>query len=79
MNAMKKFSLEEVLGGIEDTRRTNSVMYPLYDVLFIMIIAIICGATSYSKIEMFGKNRMEWLKNTSDLKTAYPMPTHFGM
>ncbi len=70
---MKKFSLEEVLEGIEDTRRTNSVMYPLYDVLFIMIIAIICGATSYSKVEMFGKNRMEWLKKHLKLENGIPI------
>lgn len=47
-------------------------MYPLYDVLFIMIIAIICGATSYSKIEMFGKNRMEWLKKYLRLENGIP-------
>ena len=50
---MKKLKLKEILEGIEDNRRKNSVMYPLYEVLFIMIIAIMCGATSYVKIEMF--------------------------
>ena len=57
---MKKLKLKEILEGIEDNRRKNSVMYPLYEVLFIMIIAIMCGATSYVKIEMFGKSRQEW-------------------
>ena len=47
---MKKLSLEEILEGIEDSRRSNSVIYPLHEVLFIMLVAIICGATSYSKI-----------------------------
>ena len=46
---MKKLKLKEILEGIEDNRRKNSVMYPLYEVLFIMIIAIMCGATSYVK------------------------------
>ena len=46
---MKKLSLEEILEGIEDTRRGNSVIYPLHEVLFIMLIAIICGATSYAR------------------------------
>lgn len=54
---MKKLSLEEILEGIEDTRRSNSVMYPLRDVLFIMLTAIICGATSYLRIEMFARSR----------------------
>lgn len=59
---MKKLSLEEILEGIEDIRRRNSVMYPLKEVLFIMVTAIICGTTSYSRIEMFAHSRIEWLK-----------------
>lgn len=50
---MKKISLAEALEGIEDSRREKSVMYPLHEVLIIMLLAIICGATSYAKIEMF--------------------------
>ena len=49
---MKKLKLEEILEGFEDSRRENSGMYPLYEILFVMIIAIMCGATSYVKIEL---------------------------
>ena len=52
---MKKLSLQEVVERIEDTRRERSVWYPLYEVLFIMLTAVICGATSYKKVEIFGK------------------------
>ena len=38
---MKKLKLKEILEGIEDNRRKNSVMYPLYEVLFIMIKLIL--------------------------------------
>ena len=58
---MKKLGLLEVLEGIEDTRREQSVWYPLHEVLFIMLAAVICGATSYVKVEMFGKSRGKWL------------------
>ena len=61
---MKKLSLQEVLEGIEDTQREKSVWYPLYEVLFIMLTAVICGATSYTKAEMFGKSKEQWLKST---------------
>ena len=54
---MKKLELLEVLEGIEDTRRKLSVWYPLQEVLFIMLTAVICGATSYAKVEMLGKAR----------------------
>lgn len=39
--AMKKLSLQEVLEGTEDTRRERSVWYPLHEVLFIMLTAVI--------------------------------------
>ena len=54
---MKKVGLLEVLEGIEDSRREQSVWYPLHKVLFIFLAAVICGATSYVKVEMFGKSK----------------------
>ena len=69
---MRKLTLSEVLEGIEDTRRTCSVMYPLHEVLIIMLLAVICGATSYAKVEMFGKSKQEWLKTS--LKLEYGIP-----
>lgn len=69
---MKKMSLQEVLEGIEDTRREKSVWYPLHEVLFIMLAAVICGATSYVKIELFGKSRETWLKKYLKLENGIP-------
>lgn len=69
---MKKLSLMEVLEGIEDTRRYRSVMYPLHEVLIIMLLAVICGATSYAKVEMFGVSKQDWLKKF--LKLEYGIP-----
>ena len=59
---MKKQSLQEVLEGIEDTRREKSVWYPLREVLFIMLTAVISGAASYAKVEIFGKSKEKSLK-----------------
>ena len=69
---MKKLSLQEVLEGIKDTRREKSVWYPLYEVLFIMLTAVICGATSYAKVEMFGKSKEQWLKKHLKLENGIP-------
>lgn len=69
---MRKLSLAEILEGIEDTRRKNSVIYPLHEVLFIMLVAIICGATSYARIEMFGKSKKEWLRKYLKLENGIP-------
>ena len=69
---MKKLSLMEVLEGIEDTRRERSVMYELHEVLIIMLLAVICGATSYAKVEMFGKSKIEWLRTFLKLENGIP-------
>ena len=69
---MKKLKLKELLEGIEDSRRGNSVMHPLHEVLFIMMVAILCGATSYVKIEMFGKSRQEWFSKYLKLENGIP-------
>ena len=69
---MKKLSLLKVLEGIEDTRRERSVLYPLHEVLFIMLLAVICGATSYAKVEMFGNAKKEWLKKYISLEYGVP-------
>ncbi len=69
---MKKLGLLEVLEGIDDTRRNRSVIYPLEEVLFIMLVAVLCGATSYVKVEMFGKSKESWFKKY--LKLEYGIP-----
>lgn len=69
---MKKLTLMEVLEGIEDTRRTRSIMYPLHEVLIIMLLAVICGATSYAKVEMFGNSKREWLGKFLELEYGIP-------
>jgi len=65
---MKKLSLQEVLEGIEDTRREGA----LYEVLFIMPTAVICGAISYVKVEMFGESKENWLKKYLKLENGIP-------
>lgn len=69
---MKKLSLMEVLEGIEDTRRDRSVKYPLHEVLIIMLLGVICGATSYAKVEMFGNSKKEWLQTFLELENGIP-------
>lgn len=69
---MKKLTLEEVLEGISDPRRKRSVQYPLHEVLMIMLLAVLCGATSFAKVEMFGTSKEEWLKKYMKLENGVP-------
>ena len=45
---MKKLSFMEVLWCIKDTRRNRNLRYLLREILIIMLLAVICGATSYA-------------------------------
>ncbi len=69
---MKKLTLEEVLEGIEYPRRENSVLYPLYEVLFIILIAVLCGATSYVRIEMLANSKEKWFRRHLKLENGIP-------
>ena len=67
---MKKISLSEALEGMEDTRRERSVQYPLHEILMIVLLAIVSGATSYKKIEIWGKGKERWLKKYLKLENG---------
>lgn len=69
---MKKLGLLEVLEGLKDERREHSVWYPLHEVLFILLTAVICGMTSYAKVEIFGHEREEWLRKYLKLEHGIP-------
>ena len=69
---MKKLGLLDVLEGLEDNRRDLSVRYPLHEVLFMLLTAIICGATSYVKVELFARHREQWLRKYIRLENGIP-------
>jgi len=69
---MQKLTLEEVLEGIEDTRREQSVWHDLKETLIIILLGIICGATSYAKIEIFAEGKKEWLGTFLKLENGIP-------
>ena len=37
-----------------------------------MLVAVICGATSYVKVEMFGKSKEKWLKKYIEMENGVP-------
>ena len=69
---MKKLTLEEVIEGIEDTRRERSVWHDMKETLIIILLGVICGATSYAKIEIFAEGKKEWLGTFLKLENGIP-------
>ncbi len=69
---MERISLSEAISGIKDTRRKNSIFYPLHEILMITLLAILSGATSYVKIEMFARSKESWLGKFLKLENGIP-------
>jgi predicted transposase YbfD/YdcC len=65
-------------GDIEDPRRQAGRRYPLIEILFIAICAIIAGADDWVAIERFGKAKASWFSKYLSLKHGIPAHDTFG-
>ena len=70
---IKKIAHEfaEAVKEIDDPR-TREVDYPLDEILFIALVAVICGSESYSGFETFGNEQLRWLKKFFPFKNGIP-------
>jgi len=70
--------IEAHFGKIRDPRIGNAKRHKLLDILVIAICAIICGADNWSDVELFGKNKRDWLKKFLELPNGIPSHDTFG-
>ena len=64
--------------GLPDPRSGNAKVHIFVEILIIAICAVICGADGWSDIELFGKNKKEWLKTFLKLPKGIPSHDTFG-
>ncbi len=62
---------------LTDPRR-GKVKYPLINIVFIAICAVICGADDYVAIANFGRKRRQWLWKFLDLSSGIPSHDRFN-
>jgi predicted transposase YbfD/YdcC len=55
-----------------DDPRTWPPTYPLAEILFVALVAVICGSASYSDFETFGNTQIKWLKKFFPFKNGIP-------
>ncbi|MCF1439746.1 MAG: ISAs1 family transposase, partial [Shewanella sp.] len=60
-------------GSIEDPRQTAKVSYPLFDVLFLTVCAIIAGADGWEDIQDFGEVHFDWFHKKGLFKSGLPV------
>jgi hypothetical protein len=60
------------LGAIEDDRASWRVMYPLREVLFLVVCATICSCDDYDEIVEWGEARLDFLRRHLDFHWGVP-------
>lgn len=60
--------------GVKDPRRTNRghFLYPLEEILFLCISAVLSGMDDWTSISMFGRSKLEWLRQYYPYRHGIP-------
>lgn len=60
------------LKQVEETRSHINQSYPLLEVIFLVLTGIACGQESWTDIEDFGENNLDWLKQYLPFENGIP-------
>ena len=71
-------SISEHFAGLEDPRVEHLSDHKLIDIIIIAICAVICGAEGWTDVELFGNERLEWLRQFLELEHGIPSHDTFG-
>lgn len=71
-------SLAEHFGSLEDPRAEHLTDHKLLEIILIAICAVICGAETWTDVELFGTERLEWLRQFMELENGIPSHDTFG-
>ena len=68
----------EIFRNVPDPRIGNAIRHKLEEILTIAILAILCECTQFTEMELFGKEREEWLRTFLTLEGGIPSHDTFG-
>ena len=63
---------------LNDPRKGNAIIYDLSETLVIAVLAILCGMETFVEMEMFGREREDWLRKFLKLEHGIPSHDTFG-
>lgn len=78
MKAREKFGFLDYFDDLEDPRVSRTKIYPLNEILFVVICAIICGADSWRDFVDFGETKFDYLKKFFPFKNGIPSKNTFA-
>ena len=71
-------SIISIFSSLDDPRMDRTKKYPLIEIIFLTISAIISGANHFTEIELFGEENIDWLKKYLDFKEGIPSHDTIG-
>ncbi len=70
--------LVDFLDDVEDPRVERARLHSLHDILVTTILAVICGADSWTDVELFGRSKHAWLATFLALPHGIPSHDTYG-
>ena len=70
--------LLRLFGEVEDPRVERTKLHRLADILVIALYAVICGADTWTEIELFGEAKFDGLRTFLELPHSIPSHDTFG-
>jgi len=72
MNKVVSMAFESHFGELNDPRVKRSKLYPLTEILFVVLCGTICGAESWRDFVLFGKEKTEFLRQYFPFENGIP-------
>lgn len=69
----------DIFGQVKDPRQQSKIWYPLIEVIFLFVTAVISGADNFVDIELYGKTKIDFLRKIFPFKNGIPTHETLGM
>ena len=77
MNKDVSASFESHFGVLKDPRIKRLKLYPLTEILFVVLCGTICGAESWRDFVLFGKEKLSFLREHYQFENGIPSKNTF--
>ena len=64
--------------GLEDPRIERTKLFPLTEIMFLILCSVMCGVESWRGVEDFGEDRILWLRKYLPFKNGIPSHQTIG-
>jgi predicted transposase YbfD/YdcC len=74
-----KLDFLEYFSALPDPRQSKKVLYPLDEVLFLTLCAVLCGADGWVSVALFGEQKLDFLRRYRPFASGTPSHDQLGL